>query len=229
MKRLLSAFILLCASLFGQQIYPHHPESGTQEGPTLRVHASPTPPSTYYPVNGSKSLDIHLRALSWLDSWLFVPPLPGTGGGSFIPIYKGDFVGHFWVIIDFSPGTTAPPPETEIPNLYQNTYAFDWDLVLNEELHLPTPVQPPLGPYWYNFWFSQTLTGTVLPSRNLFPSNAASEAFDVSQGGYADIPIARFVYPTALQGTWVQIHVIGNMWHEVDGQGWIYMNIWRLL
>ena len=229
MLRFLAVFIVLTTSLIGQQLYPHNSESGIVENPSIRVHAAPTPPSTFYPVNGSKSIDIHLRALSWWDSWLFVPPPPGTGGGSYIPVYKGDFAGHFWVIIDFSPGTTAPPPETEIPNLYENTYAFDWDLVLNEELHLPTPVQPPLGPYWYNFWFSQTLTGTVLPSRNLFPSNAASVAFDVSQGGYADIPIARFVYPNSLQGTWVQIHVIGNMWHEVDGQGWIYMNIWRLL
>ena len=228
MKRFLIAFILLCAPLFGQQIYPHHPESGTQEGPTLRVHASPTPTTVFYPA-GSKSLDIHLRALSMWDSWLFVPPPPGTGGGSYIPIYKGDFVGHFWVIIDFNPGTTEPPPETQIPNLFSHYYPFDWDIVLGEELHLPTPIQPPPGPYWYNFWFSQTLTGTVSPSKSLFPSQAASVIFDVAQGGYADIPIARFVYPNALQGSWVQIHVIGNMWHEVNGQGWIYMNIWRLL
>ena len=226
MKRFLIAFILLCAPLFGQQIYPHLPESGTQEGPTLRVAASPTPPSIFYPANGSKSLDIHLRALSMWDSWLFTP---GVGGGSYTAIYKGDFVGHFWVIIDFNPGTTEPPPETQIPNLFSHYYPFDWDIVLNEELHLPTPVQPPPGPYWYNFWFSQTLTGTVSPSKSLFPSQAASVIFDVAQGGYADIPIARFVYPNALQGSWVQIHVIGNMWHEVNGQGWIYMNIWRLL
>ena len=226
MKRFLSAFILLCAPLFGQQIYPHLPESGTQEGPTLRVAASPTPPSIFYPTNGSKSLDIHLRALSMWDSWLFTP---GVGGGSYTAVYKGDFVGHFWVIIDFNPATTAPPPETEIPNLFSHYYPFDWDIVLNEELHLPTPVQPPPGPYWYNFWFSQTLTGTVSPSKSLFPSQAASVIFDVAQGGYADIPIARFVYPTTLQGSWVQIHVIGNMWHEVNGQGWIYMNIWKLL
>jgi len=223
-KRFLAAFILLCAPLFGQQLYPHKSESGTQEGPTLRVAASPTP--NLSPVTGSKSLEIYLRALNTWDSWIYTP---GPTGGSYTILYKGDFVGHFWVVIDFNIATNSPPNKEKIPNLYGHYYPFDWDLVTNEELHIPTPVQPPPGPYWYYFWFGQTLAGTVTPSVNLFPEYAASIIYDVAQGGVTDIPIARFVYPTAFQGTWVQIHVIGNMWHEVDGQGWIYLNILKLL
>ena len=224
--RFLAVFIFLSASLFGQQLYPHKQENSATISPTLRVAASPTPPGLWPPSTGSKSLDIHLRAFNSWNSWIYTP---GPTGGSYTILYKGDFVGHFWVVIDFNIATNPPPNKEKIPNLYGHYYPFDWDLVMNEELHLPTPVQPSPGPYWYNFWFSQTLAGTVAPSVNLFPEYAASIIYDVAQGGFADIPIARFVYPTALQGTWVQIHVIGNMWHEVDGQGWVYLNILKLL
>ena len=219
MKRFLAVFIFLSAALFGQQLYPHNSGVAPTENPNIRIHASPTPFAN--PDAGHRSLEIYLRALStWnLPTWL------STGQ----VIYEGDFTGHFWTIIDLNPKINPPPAGVEIPNLYENFYMFDWDLVLNEELHLPTPVQPPTGPYWYNFWFNQTLAGTVAPSVSQFPPNAVSVVYDVANGGYADIPIARFLYPVSFQGTWVQIHVIGNMWHETDGQGWIYLSIHKLL
>ena len=219
MKRFLAALLLLTSCLCGQQLYPHNLETPPIESPSIRLHAAPTPFSD--PDTGHRSLEIYLRALSTWD----VPLWWSTGQ----VIYMGDFVGHFWTVIDFNIENNPVPNGVEVPNHYDGTYSFDWDLVLSEELHLPTPVQPAPGPYWYNFWFSQTLTGMVSPSVSLFPPNAVSVIFDAVDGGYAHIPIARFVYPVSLQGTWVQIHVIANMWHEVDGQGWYYLSTQRLL
>jgi len=222
--RFLAVFLLLISCMFGQQIYPHLPSSGpSEEGPSLRVIARPTPLSIYAPTPESRSLEIYLRQLSVWDSWSLGP------FGNWIPNYRGDFVGHFWVVLDFNTHYNPLPAHIQVPNLYNGYYTFDYDILLNEELHGATPIQPPTGLYWYNFWFSQTASGQVAKSRNLFPGSATSVAYDAFGGGYSNIPIARFVYPAVFQGSWVQIHVIGNMWHEVDGQGWIYLNTMRLL
>jgi hypothetical protein len=217
-------FTLLISCTLGQQLYPHLPETGpSEEGPTMRAIAYPTPQTIYTPTQDSLSLEIYIRQLSIFTEWILDP------NGTWVADFAGDFAGHFWAIIDLNPNYNPVPAHITIPNLYHNYYAFDYDIIMNEELHWTSPVQPPAGMYWYNFWFSQTATGQVAESISLFPDQAASVVYDAFGGGYADIPIARFVYPAIFQGTWIQIHVIGNMWHEIDGQGWFYMSAHRLL
>jgi hypothetical protein len=143
----------------------------------------------------------------------------GTGGGG----------GEFWAWIDIDPSnefTYVPYPMIHDSNdvdmqIFGQT-AFRMD---------PLPVQT--GLYTILLWGAFVLPTAYVDSGPWAPHEVHGRlgtVFTIQMRSWptVSIPIARTLIPYGspliTHGTQLQVHVIGNMQHEQDGSGWVYMS-----
>lgn len=210
MGKIIAILLLAVSNLLGQW-FPYTPENseypqrvGVHDIATLNMltSATPTQPATIRTFVRVVAINPYAyNTPATYPSWAWV----------------GDIAGEWFVWIDLNPAYTPAPTSIQVWGLT----SVDRDLYYGT-LFQSVPIQHYASLLYTSWWGLFTFYSGVIYQ---YPNQAGGSSFVyLPEASAGDIHIATWTGPPIYYGIsrQVDVHVVGNIYSELEGSGWIY-------